>query len=51
MANIVQFFIDGKTMRHIFKIKDGKYFDNDKEITKDDWDAALIWFNHNRSKK
>jgi len=51
MANVTQFFIDGSKTRHIFKIKGGKYFYNNKEITKDDYDAALIWFNANRLKK
>ena len=50
---IVQFTIEGSNSRHTFKMsaKDGKYFDNGTEITKERYMTALEYFNANRSKK
>ena len=50
---IVQFTIEGTNSRHTFKmsVKEGKYFDNNKEITKERYKEALEFFNANRSKK
>ena len=48
---ITQYFIDGKSGRHIFKIKGGKYYDNNEEITVERYNLGLEYFNANRAKK
>jgi hypothetical protein len=53
MANVVQFYVYSKdnTRKYVFQIKSGKYFKDDEEISADDYNTALEWFNANRSSK
>ena len=53
MANIVQFYVYSKdnTRKYVFQIKSGKYFKDNEEISADDYNTALEWFNANRSSK
>jgi len=51
MAKILQFYVyDRKNVKHVYKIKAGKYYYDDKEISADDYNVALEWFNANRKK-
>lgn len=48
---VVQFTIQGANSTHKFIIKDGKYYDNNVEITAERYQEALKYLNANRAKK
>lgn len=48
---VVQFPVIGaKGTKHVFAIRKGKYYQNDKEISKEEYHKALDYFNANRKK-